>query len=212
MGIHYQCVGPHTHCIYVGLCHPLTSNIVRRIQTRQPKTLDRSVNYPKQIEKVFDKNRRDPLVTKQFCGRPCCVVSTPTSSAFGNYCTRRRGSRRSSSTHTLIARRSVKPMSSDNTTNSGGGGSSSSNSTSSNANAPDAAAGKPAVTTTTTAPGVVSVQSPDVIRLMLQFMKEHNLVDSMKALEKESGVTLNSVHQPCHSFRSLVKLSKMPVL
>ena len=44
----------------------------------------------------------------------------------------------------------------------------------------------------------VTVESSDVIRLMLQFMKEHSLVHSMEALQKESGVTLNSVANLTH--------------
>jgi WD40 repeat-containing protein SMU1 len=39
----------------------------------------------------------------------------------------------------------------------------------------------------------LEIESQDVIRIVLQFLKEHNLSDSMKALQKESGVTLNTV-------------------
>mmetsp|Transcript_22819 Transcript_22819/g.38076 ORF Transcript_22819/g.38076 Transcript_22819/m.38076 type:complete len:526 (-) Transcript_22819:1273-2850(-) len=39
----------------------------------------------------------------------------------------------------------------------------------------------------------LEIESQDVIRLMLQFLKEHNLSDSMKELQRESGVTLNTV-------------------
>jgi WD40 repeat-containing protein SMU1 len=39
----------------------------------------------------------------------------------------------------------------------------------------------------------LEIESSDVIRIMLQFLKEHNLVDSMKTLQKESGITLNTV-------------------
>ena len=44
----------------------------------------------------------------------------------------------------------------------------------------------------------VKVESSDVIRLMLQFMKEHNLVESMETLQKESGVTMNCVSNVQH--------------
>lgn len=37
------------------------------------------------------------------------------------------------------------------------------------------------------------IDSQDVIRLILQFLKENNLTDSMKLLQNESGVTLNTV-------------------
>jgi hypothetical protein len=39
----------------------------------------------------------------------------------------------------------------------------------------------------------LEIESNDVVRLMLQFLKEHNLTESMKTLQKESGVTLNTV-------------------
>jgi hypothetical protein len=39
----------------------------------------------------------------------------------------------------------------------------------------------------------LEVESQDVIRLVLQFLKEHNLNDAMKALQRESGVALNTV-------------------
>ena len=39
----------------------------------------------------------------------------------------------------------------------------------------------------------LEVESQDVIRVVLQFLKEHSLTDSMKALQRESGVTLNTV-------------------
>lgn len=39
----------------------------------------------------------------------------------------------------------------------------------------------------------LEIDSKDVIRLMLQFMKENNLIESAKILQKESGVALNSV-------------------
>lgn len=39
----------------------------------------------------------------------------------------------------------------------------------------------------------LEIDSADVIRLMLQFLKEHNLSDTMQTLQKESGVTLNTV-------------------
>jgi WD40 repeat-containing protein SMU1 len=39
----------------------------------------------------------------------------------------------------------------------------------------------------------LEIESQDVIRLVLQFLKETNLMDSMKILQKESGITLNTV-------------------
>ena len=39
----------------------------------------------------------------------------------------------------------------------------------------------------------LEIDSSDVIRLMLQFMKEHNLTESWKTLSSESGVCLNTV-------------------
>lgn len=39
----------------------------------------------------------------------------------------------------------------------------------------------------------LEIESQDVIRIVLQFLKEHNLDDSMKSLQRESGVTLNTV-------------------
>lgn len=39
----------------------------------------------------------------------------------------------------------------------------------------------------------LEIESQDIIRVVLQFLKEQNLVDSMKALQRESGVTLNTV-------------------
>lgn len=37
------------------------------------------------------------------------------------------------------------------------------------------------------------INSKDIIRIMLQFMKENNLQESMKVLSNESGVLLNTV-------------------
>ena len=39
----------------------------------------------------------------------------------------------------------------------------------------------------------LEIDSKDVIRLMLQFMKENNLANSMRELQTESDVTLNTV-------------------
>lgn len=39
----------------------------------------------------------------------------------------------------------------------------------------------------------LEIESQDVIRVVLQFLKEHNLSDSMKTLQRESGITLNTV-------------------
>lgn len=39
----------------------------------------------------------------------------------------------------------------------------------------------------------LEIDSKDVIRLMLQFMKENNLSNSMRELQLESDVTLNTV-------------------
>ena len=39
----------------------------------------------------------------------------------------------------------------------------------------------------------MEIESQDVIRIVLQFLKESNLMDSMTALQRESGVTLNTV-------------------
>lgn len=39
----------------------------------------------------------------------------------------------------------------------------------------------------------LEIDSKDVIRLMLQFMKENNLSNSMRELQTESDVTLNTV-------------------
>lgn len=39
----------------------------------------------------------------------------------------------------------------------------------------------------------LEIDSADVIRIMLQFMKENNMKESMKALSSETGVCLNTV-------------------
>jgi WD40 repeat-containing protein SMU1 len=39
----------------------------------------------------------------------------------------------------------------------------------------------------------VDIDSNDIIRLVLQFLKENNLTSSMQQLQRESGVTLNTV-------------------
>eukprot|EP01031_Cornospumella_fuschlensis_P011865 gene11865-14505_t len=39
----------------------------------------------------------------------------------------------------------------------------------------------------------INIESQDVIRLMLQFLKENGLTESMQCLQKESGVAMNIV-------------------
>ena len=39
----------------------------------------------------------------------------------------------------------------------------------------------------------LEIESSDVVRVVLQFLKENNLTGAMQALQKESGVTLNTV-------------------
>lgn len=39
----------------------------------------------------------------------------------------------------------------------------------------------------------LEIESQDVLRVVLQFLKENNLHDSMKTLQRETGITLNSV-------------------
>lgn len=39
----------------------------------------------------------------------------------------------------------------------------------------------------------LEIESSDVVRIVLQFLKENNLTESMQVLQKESGVTLNTV-------------------
>jgi WD40 repeat-containing protein SMU1 len=39
----------------------------------------------------------------------------------------------------------------------------------------------------------LEVSSQDVVRLMLQFLKENNMSESMRVLQHESGVSLNTV-------------------
>ena len=41
----------------------------------------------------------------------------------------------------------------------------------------------------------VSVEAADVVKLMLQFMKENGLTESARALQEETGVTLNTVER-----------------
>jgi WD40 repeat-containing protein SMU1 len=44
----------------------------------------------------------------------------------------------------------------------------------------------------------IEIESQDVIRVVLQFLKEHNLNDSMQSLQRESGITLNTVDNIDH--------------
>lgn len=39
----------------------------------------------------------------------------------------------------------------------------------------------------------LEIESQDVLRIVLQFLKENNLNESMKSLQRETGVTLNTV-------------------
>ena len=44
----------------------------------------------------------------------------------------------------------------------------------------------------------MKILNSDAVKLVLQFLKEHNLIETMKALEKESNVTLNTVDSIPH--------------
>ena len=44
----------------------------------------------------------------------------------------------------------------------------------------------------------LEIECQDVIRLILQFLKENNLIESMKLLQKESNITLNTVDSVEH--------------
>lgn len=53
----------------------------------------------------------------------------------------------------------------------------------------------------------IEIESRDVLRLIIQFLKENNLTDSMKCLQKESGVSLNVVDN-YESFINDIKAGK----
>lgn len=53
----------------------------------------------------------------------------------------------------------------------------------------------------------LEIESTDVIRIVLQFLKENNLIDSMKTLQRESGIALNTVDS-IESFNSDIKNGK----
>ena len=53
----------------------------------------------------------------------------------------------------------------------------------------------------------LEIESTDVIRIVLQFLKENNLIDSLKSLQKESGIALNTVDS-VESFASDIKNGK----
>ena len=53
----------------------------------------------------------------------------------------------------------------------------------------------------------LEIESGDVIKVMLQYLKEHNLMDSMQTLQRESGVTLNTVDN-VDSFTSDIRNGK----
>ena len=57
----------------------------------------------------------------------------------------------------------------------------------------------------------VEIESQDVLRLILQFLKENNLMNSMKQLQSESAVALNTVDN-LETFISDIKHGKWDVV